>query len=82
MVHGVSEIKVSYNDSITTGSSTQANWTYPYTNTIYLYQIKCPKSSCKKMNWLKLDTITGCINCGAKLKAVSEQAEYEIEVEG
>lgn len=54
-------------------------WSTPVT--VYKYQVKCPKQSCKKMNWLELDKITPCTKCGAKLKAVSEQAEFEIAIE-
>lgn len=53
---------------------------YTYPSTIYLYQIKCPRTRCKTFNWLQLDTITPCRACGAKLKAVSQTADYEIEV--
>lgn len=62
----------------TTGSSTNLNWT----TTIYKfkYQIRCPFKTCKTYNWLELDTITPCTSCGLKLKAVSEQADFEIEV--
>lgn len=62
----------------TTPVTNVSNWTVSYPTYIYMYQIKCPK--CKTMNWLKLDTITPCTKCEAKLKAVSEQAEYEIAV--
>lgn len=54
------------------------SWSSPYT--IYLYQIFCPKKNCNTANWLKLDTITPCTKCGAKLKAVMESADYEIPV--
>lgn len=61
------------------GSTTPYVWSY--TTTVYKYQVKCPVKLCKKMNWLELDKITPCSKCGAKLKAVSEQADFEIEVE-
>ena len=56
--------------------------TYWYGNTIYKfkYQIQCPAKTCKTMNWMELDTITPCAKCGLKLKAVSEQADFEVEV--
>ena len=68
-------------------------YTYPYPTTIYKYQIQCPK--CKTMNWLQLDIITECTGyldketgpnkrkqskCGASLKAVTRQADYELPV--
>jgi hypothetical protein len=54
-------------------------WTY-YPQTIYKYQIICPR--CKTSNWLELDTIVACAGkkCNAKLKAVTQQADYEIPV--
>lgn len=52
------------------------NWSSP----IYLYQIRCPKTGCKKFNWLQLDIITPCTNCGARLKAVSEQPDFTVAV--
>lgn len=60
--------------------NTSNNFTWTYNHTIYKYQIKCPATKCKKMNWLELDKITPCVNCGMKLKAVSEQADFEVEV--
>jgi phage FluMu protein Com len=63
------------------------NWSWPYWNysvptTIYKYQVKCPR--CNTMNWLELDKITTCTGpkrlCGAKLKAVTKQADYEVPV--
>jgi len=73
--------------TVTMPSNTFADTTstYPYTYTwtthIYLYQIRCPKRSCKSLNWLEINKITPCTGCGATLKAVSEQAEFEIAVE-
>lgn len=51
-----------------------------YGQVIYKYQIKCPVKTCKTMNWLELDKITPCINCQTRLKAVSEQADFEVPV--
>ena len=89
----VYEIQVN-NNSVTTSDSYTGDWwnptttpTYPqytywynYSPTIYMYQIKCPK--CQTMNWAQLDTIKICTGnkCVAKLKAVSNQADYEIPV--
>jgi hypothetical protein len=56
------------------------NYTYTWPYTVYLYQIKCPIRACKTMNWLELDKIKPCTKCGARLKAVSEQADFEIPV--
>lgn len=61
-----------------TGVST---WSYPYYITVYKYQIKCPVRACKTRNWLEIDKITPCTSCGAKLKAVSEQADFEVPVD-
>lgn len=61
---------------------TWPNTTY-WTNTIYVdrYQVKCPEKGCKTFNWLVVDRITPCKNCGAKLKAVIEQADFEVPVD-
>ncbi len=53
---------------------------YTVTSPVYMYQIKCPKRGCKKMNWLQLDKIAPCANCGMKLKAVAEKADAEITI--
>lgn len=56
-------------------------WSYPsFQATIYKYQIICPR--CHTNNWLELDKITMCTKtkCGAKLKAVINQADYEVPV--
>jgi hypothetical protein len=58
-----------------------ASFGYSWGPKIYLYQIKCPKTGCKKFNWLELDKITGCYNCGAKLKAVLEEPDFTIPVQ-
>jgi len=63
-----------------TGNTTTSNILYNYTSTIYKYQIKCPGRGCKTFNWLEIDKISPCVKCGLKLKAVSEQADFEIEV--
>lgn len=65
--------------------TTTANFTYPtstwyYSSPIYMYQVFCPVRKCKTANWLQLDTMKPCTNCGAKLKAVSSKADYEVEV--
>lgn len=57
------------------------NLSYWYPNTIYMYQIRCPKRGCKKMNWAQLDVITPCRNCGARLKAVSDQPDFIVPVD-
>lgn len=59
-------------------SPTYTYWsTWP--TTIYMYQIKCPR--CKKMNWAQLDTITPCIKCQARLKAVADVPDYTVPVQ-
>lgn len=65
----------------TTTTSNTFDYTWTYSTKIYMYQVKCPKRGCKKMNWLELDKITPCRNCGVKLKAVSEQADFEVPVD-
>jgi hypothetical protein len=61
----------------------QSNFNYYdiYPSVIYKYQVKCPKSSCKTNNWLEIDKVKPCVKCGAKLKAVLNEADYEIPVE-
>jgi len=73
------------NNIIRTGTNTSwdnytSGYTWTYTTNVYLYQIKCPQKTCRKMNWLELDKITPCNNCGSKLKAVSEIADFEVKV--
>lgn len=68
----------SYGNWDITSPSTTYNWTY--TNTIYLYQVRCPRKGCRRYNWLELDKITPCSNCGSELKAVSKKPDFEIEV--
>jgi len=89
------EIDVSTNQAIGQINSYTGDWwnplnpypnynyystTYTWPTTIYKYQITCP--SCKKFNWLELDTIQECATkkCKAKLKAVSQVADHEIAV--
>lgn len=66
----------------THGTSFYSDYTYswPYYTNHYFYQVKCPKKSCKTFNWLELDIIKACINCGSKLQAVSNKADFEIPV--
>lgn len=78
--------------TITVPNTWDGNYIYPTTttgttstiwysgNTIYMYQIFCPKRSCKKANWLQLDKPQACHNCGSILKAVSEKVDFEVEV--
>lgn len=85
----VDDTSVNNIDFFTT-PNTWATWTQPsttwtFTSPIYMYQLTCPK--CKKMNWGELDKIVTCSgkvgrkNCQAKLKAVKEKVDYEINVE-
>lgn len=53
------------------------NW---YPNTIYMYQIQCPKKTCRKFNWAQLDIVIDCVGCKSKLKAISEKVDYEVPV--
>jgi hypothetical protein len=60
--------------------STTANYIYSYTYPVYKYQVRCPKRGCRQYNWLELEKITPCYNCGAKLKAVTEEPDFVIPV--
>ena len=51
--------------------------TYPYSKTIYKYQLICPR--CGKTNWAEIDKVVVCA-CGARLKAVTNKVDYEIPV--
>ena len=62
--------------STTTYGCTGTNIYWGAPTIIYMYQITCPKRACKKTNWMQLNIITPCSKCGAKLKAVSEQADF------
>lgn len=65
-----------------------SNWTY--TNTIYLYQIICPR--CNSQNWGEIDKVVQCKGiipaakrtrkqiCNAKLKAIKEKVDFEVPV--
>lgn len=57
-------------------------WTWPNTNyfasTIFMYELKCPR--CKTRNWGQIDAIVSCKKCTAKLKAVSQEVDFEIPV--
>lgn len=73
--------------TFTTNTTTTWGWgnnSWPnswwYTNTIYLYQLLCPKPRCKTYNWCELDKTVACKKCGSLLKAVSSKADYEIPV--
>ena len=57
------------------------NYYVTYPTTIYKYQVKCPKSGCKKFNWLELDVTTRCYNCGARLRAVSDVPDFNIPIQ-
>ena len=69
-----------YYDSLGVWHPYEYNYYWSVSSPIYLYQIFCPKKGCNTVNWLKLDAITPCTKCKAKLKAVSEQADYEIAI--
>lgn len=76
---------INTSSSFYVGTGTVTTWpyyntTWTYTNTVYLYQVRCPRKGCRRYNWLELDKITPCSNCGSELKAVSKVADFEIEV--
>lgn len=93
MGSGESDVKYIGVDTTSTAGDWQKYFTAPstaqwspsyttyYTSPIYMYQVRCPKRGCRKMNWMQLDIITPCKNCGAKLKAVSEVPEFTIPVD-
>ena len=59
-------------------------WNYPsyyfFPNTVYKYQLICPK--CSTSNWGELDILVHCTGkkCDATLKAVLKKATFEVEV--
>lgn len=69
-------------DTWTNPTTSTYSWSYTYP--IYYYQVTCPK--CKNTLWAEQDKITTCEGklarkiCGAKIKAVIEQVDYEIPV--
>lgn len=69
-------------------SSTYSN-VYWSTSPVYYYQITCPK--CNTLNWAEVDRIITCkgetqarnnrkVPCGARIKAVLEQVDFEVPV--
>lgn len=75
--------KTIVNGNYTVG--TTSNWSdYNYFTTwpsvVYYYQIRCPKKGCKVYNWVELDKVKPCYKCGSRLKAVSEQVDFEVPV--
>lgn len=58
--------------------------TWTYTNTVYMYQLLCPR--CSTPNWGELDKIIICKGkigrklCSAKLKAIKEVVDFEVPV--
>ena len=69
-----------YNYYTDTTTSNNVNWWGTYKEYVYLYQIQCPKRSCKTMNWLELDKVKECANCDSRLKAVADDADFEVKV--
>lgn len=70
-------------------TSTYSNIYWNNTNTVYYYQITCPK--CNTLNWAEVDKIITCkgetqarnnrkVPCGARIKAVLEQVDFEVPV--
>ena len=70
-------------------TSTYNNFSYSYNYSVYYYQITCPK--CQTLNWAEVDKVITCkgeyqarnnrkIPCGAKIKAVLEQVDFEVPV--
>lgn len=66
----------------TVNNLTYSNWLYQWKEYVYLYQVQCPKRSCKTMNWLELDKVKECTKCSSRLKAVSDDADFEVKVKG
>lgn len=63
----------------TTTSPTTYYYSYPYTKTVYMYQIRCPR--CRKMNWCEMDNIVSCKKCSAQIRAVSKRVDFDVEVD-
>ncbi len=70
---------ITWNDNYTIGTGSNYYWTYPYYQTKYMYQIRCPR--CHKMNWCELDNTTSCTKCRAMLRAVSKRIDYDVPIE-
>jgi hypothetical protein len=78
------------NTSLTTGTitwndywPTSTYYTYWYPQTIYKYQVFCPKSRCKGVTWGELNTTVTCPKCFSTIKLVSSptpKPDYEVEV--
>jgi hypothetical protein len=79
-------IKDSYTPTITTNMNTsdywyQYPWTYTIGNTVYMYQIFCPKPRCKGIFWGAVDSIVPCPKCSSRVKVTKEPpADYEVQV--
>lgn len=63
----------------TNPTTSTMNWTY--TNTVYMYQIFCPKPRCKGVFWGAIDSVVECPKCKSKVKITnSPPPDYEVEV--
>lgn len=60
-------------------SPTTYYYSWPYTKTVYMYQIRCPR--CRKMNWCEMDAIVSCKKCSAQIRAVSKRVDFDVEVD-
>lgn len=60
------------------------NSTFSYTNTVYMYQLICPR--CKTTNWGQVNQVVTCSGkvgrkaCTAKIKAIKDVVDYEVPV--
>lgn len=69
-----------------TGTAGSSDWysptfTYSWPTWIFMYQIRCPKRSCKTYNWLEIEKVTPCRGCGSTLKAVLSVPDYEVPIQ-
>ena len=56
-------------------------WTYWYGNTIYKYQVICPKPRCKGRYWGELEKIVVCPKCSSKvLLTAAKELDYTVEI--
>jgi len=56
-------------------------YSWSYTNTVYMYQIFCPKPRCKGVFWGQIDQVATCPKCSSRVKVTdSPPPDYEVEV--
>lgn len=55
------------------------SYSYPVKETVYMYQITCPK--CEKKTFGELDTVVTCKKCKSTIKLVSKKTDYEVAID-